>query len=121
MIPNSSPPSRATVSPLRSVCEVSRNSISSASPLGWPKVSLTSLNWSRSRSSSAKQEPSRRGTMQGLLRSVAEQRAVRQVGQAVVQRLVLDLVHLLRNRAWLRRSASAVRFRSVMSSMYPCV
>ena len=49
-MPNSSPPSRASVSPSRKPC-CSRVQTwrSSSSPAAWPQVSLTSLNWSRSR------------------------------------------------------------------------
>ena len=59
-MPNSSPPSRATVSPgrtaaVRRSATMRRNS----SPLRWPSVSFTSLNRSRSTTTSATSVPSR--------------------------------------------------------------
>ena len=58
MIANSSPPSRATVSVSRMVpinrCATAFNR---KSPTGWPKVSLTDLNRSRSRQCSASVSP----------------------------------------------------------------
>ncbi|MOA08666.1 hypothetical protein D3C78_1284550 [compost metagenome] len=54
MMPNSSPPRRARVSPSRRWCCSSPQTWrSSSSPAAWPLVSLTSLNWSRSRNISA--------------------------------------------------------------------
>ena len=91
-IANSSPPSRATVSPARTQSR-RRSAVrcSSSSPAPWPSVSLTFLNPSRSIS-----------TADGARRPVAgvhhlgqppqEQRPVRQAGQRVVKRLVTELV-----------------------------
>ena len=51
---NSSPPSRAAVSPSRmQASSRSAVSTSTASPASWPRLSLTSLKWSRSQNSSA--------------------------------------------------------------------
>ncbi len=59
---NSSPPSRATVSLSRTTSR-SRNatSRSNSSPIGWPSVSFTALNWSTSRYSSANPSVRSRG------------------------------------------------------------
>ena len=59
------------------------------SPTGWPSVSLTLLKWSRSRQSTATVSP-RADPDERLLHLLAEQHAVRQVGQRVVARHVLD-------------------------------
>ena len=57
---NSSPPSRATTSPARTtVLSRSATSHSRVSPCWWPRVSLTSLNRSRSSSSRPKRSPVR--------------------------------------------------------------
>ncbi len=85
---NSSPPRRASVSPRRSAPRSrAATSTSSSSPWSWPSVSLTSLKRSRSISISA---ASRSPRAEPMARSQArvEQRAVRQAGQPVVQRLV---------------------------------
>ena len=87
---NSSPPRRASVSASRRQ-PASRSATwrSRRSPLWWPRVSLTSLK--RSRSSSRTAVRRRRAGRAASARSVAveQQRAVRQPGQRVVQRLVL--------------------------------
>ncbi len=57
---NSSPPKRATTSDARTTDLMRRaTSISSWSPLAWPRLSLTSLKWSRSSSSKAMPSPLR--------------------------------------------------------------
>ena len=59
MIANSSPPSRATIAPAASASSRAATWRSSASPTGWPSVSLTVLNLSRSTHSSAIRVPAR--------------------------------------------------------------
>ena len=61
---------------------------SSSSPWSWPSVSLTSLKRSRSISSSAASRSSRADAAIAPSQALVEQRAVRQPGQRVVQRLV---------------------------------
>ena len=67
----------------------SATSWSSTSPRWWPSVSLTSLKWSRSMIITARAAVAALGGAQRLLDAVAEQHAVRQAGERVVQRLVL--------------------------------
>ncbi len=88
-IPNSSPPSRATVSLARSVAR-SRTaaSCSSRSPWWWPSVSLISLKWSRSISITRAAAARAAADMDRLLDAVAEQDAVGQPRERVVDRLV---------------------------------
>ena len=89
---NSSPLRRATVSPSRthprSRCATT---CSSRSPAGWPRVSLTSLKWSRSRHRTASQPPWRLQAPHLVLQPLAEQDAVRQAAERVVVRHVGDL------------------------------
>ena len=88
-MPNSSPPSRATVSSVRSDSVSRRPTIrSSSSPAWWPRVSLTSLKWSRSTSTSAPRSPVRPRASDSSA-DAPEQLAVGQPGQRVVQGLVL--------------------------------
>ena len=62
---------------------------SSTSPWWWPSVSLTSLKRSRSMSITARPPLRPLGGAHALLDAVAEQHAVRQPGERVVERLVL--------------------------------
>ena len=58
---------------------------STSSPASWPKVSLTSLNWSRSTNSTATRRAGPLGAGQRRVQPVAQQPPVGQVGQTVVQ------------------------------------
>ncbi len=90
-IPNSSPPRRATVSPSRRhSTSRSATSLSSTSPCWWPSVSLTCLNSSRSSSSSASGCLGPQRDADRVAHAVLEEHPVGQVGQVVVQRLVLQ-------------------------------
>ncbi len=91
-ITNSSPPSRATVSPLATQ-ERSRSatSCSSMSPFWWPSVSLSTLKLSRSMNISAPFARSGRIGQRGV-QPVHQQLAVGQLGQRVVEGQVLDLL-----------------------------
>ena len=66
--------------------------ISSWSPTWWPSESLTSLKRSRSRNRTAAAARRRRalGAADRLVEAVEEQHAVRQAGERVVQRVVLE-------------------------------
>ena len=86
---NSSPPKRAMVSDGRTHSHSrSATAISSSSPTAWPSVSLTVLKSSRSTNSTATEGS---GSRERLLDPVDEQRAVGQVGERVVEGLVLEL------------------------------
>ena len=88
---NSSPPKRATTSVSRTIVRSrSATAISSRSPRGWPSVSLTCLNWSRSMKCTAHCCP-RAHARQRVFHAVAQDGAVRQAGQRVVARQVVDL------------------------------
>ena len=77
---NSSPPSRATESPARSVSVRRAPTVhSSRSPLWWPSVSLISLKRSRSIISTASCA-SRAASLIALVDAVVEEHAVRQFG-----------------------------------------
>ena len=94
-IPNSSPPSRATVSHSRRQPTIrSVTSLRSASPCWCPSVSLTCLNSSRSRSRSARESPDPQRRLDRERDAVAEEHAVGQAGEVVVQRLVLERLHV---------------------------
>ena len=67
------------------LCSRAATSTSRASPVAWPKLSLTVLKSSRSMNSTAPHRP--RCSSMASLRLVAEQRAVGQPGQRIVQRL----------------------------------
>ncbi len=88
---NSSPPKRAIVSTERRTAR-SRGPIcaSRASPTEWPNVSLTSLNRSRSISSTASEPASRRAPAEGLLEPVLQEQPVRKARQRVVEGLMLE-------------------------------
>ena len=92
-ITNSSPPKRATESDARIAC-ASREPIccSSQSPLSWPRLSLTTLKRSTSMNTTANRPPRAARAGERVLEAVAEQRAVGQPGQRVVQRLVGERV-----------------------------
>ena len=89
--PNSSLPSRATTSVLRAVATSRRaTSARSRSPAAWPRLSLTTLNRSRSSRMSATRERGlraaiRRVRVELLGEPVEQQRPVRQAGQHVVE------------------------------------
>ena len=59
--------------------------------MAWPALSLMTLKWSRSRNSTATNVSGAGGPLQRVVEPVAQQRAVGQDGQGVVQRLVLQL------------------------------
>ena len=106
---NSSPPKRATVSPARSSpCRRGPIARSSSSPAWWPSESLSTLRLSRSTKSSATRPPSRVARASALMQPVEQQRAVRQAGQRVVERVV---AHLLLDPQALDRAAEHVRHR----------
>ena len=85
-IPNSSPPKRATMSPGRR-CARRRGATarSSASPAWWPRLSLISLKWSRSRKRIPTGEPETRGPPQRVVERVDEAEPVGQAGERVVE------------------------------------
>jgi hypothetical protein len=84
---NSSPPSRAAVSPARrQLVSRSLTIISSASPAEWPRLSLTVLKSSRSMNSTASCPPCAASRVAGVIDPVAEQRLVGESGQRVVER-----------------------------------
>ena len=89
---NSSPPSRASKSPsrmlLRSRCTTARNS---TSPSSWPSVSLTILNRSRSSSSSATFLSRALRVRRRTLELVAQILPVRNAGQRIVTREIVEL------------------------------
>ena len=86
---NSSPPSRAAVSPARRSRRAGcATAISSSSPPAWPSESLTNLKPSRSTKSTATGVRSRAPrAARPVLQPIHEERAVRQVGERVVERL----------------------------------
>ena len=85
---NSSPPSRASVSLGRTAAEKrSATARSSWSPASWPRLSFTCLKPSRSTSSTASGDRARSERATRLVEPVAEQGAVREGGEAVVERL----------------------------------
>src|SRR5262252_9399845 len=91
---NSSPPRRASVSPGRRQ-RSSRRAIptSSSSPAWCPRLSLIDLNRSRSRYSTANSElPSAAGAVKHVLQPIEEQRAVREIGERIVERPPLQLL-----------------------------
>ena len=109
---NSSPPRRASVSLGRVIsakrCATSR---SSWSPASWPRLSLTCLNPSRSTSSTASGSRERGRPGERLVEAIAEQRAVREPGEAVVERLVGELLlepHALGDVAGVEHDAADV-------------
>ena len=90
---NSSPPSRATVSPGRSALPIrAATACSSSSPAWWPSESLTSLKRSRSRKSTAERPrgPGAAGAAQRPAEAVEEERAVGEPGERVVERVVAE-------------------------------
>ena len=89
---NSSPPTRATSSASGAQAS-SRGPISrrSRSPAWWPSVSLSSLKWSRSISSSASLVLRGAGGGRGLVEAGEQLAAVGEPGQRIVQRVVLAL------------------------------
>ena len=92
-IRNSSPPSRATVSDGRTAsCSRGASATSSSSPAEWPSESLTSLNWSRSSSSTATARPSRRRRASAPSSRSRASARFGSVGQRVVQRAMADLL-----------------------------
>ena len=117
---NSSPPSRATVSTPRTTrCKRSVTAQSSASPTGWPSESLTLLKRSRSRNMTASLSP----RAERLLHLVAEQHAVRQIGERVVPRHVHDLGFGLAalGDVLVGRDPAAVRGRAVETRHHAAV
>ena len=72
---------------------LSRSAIvfSSWSPTSWPRLSLTTLKLSRSRNITADARLVAGGAAQRVLQPIQEQGAVRQAGQAVVERQPLQL------------------------------
>ena len=68
------------------------SSWSSWSPASWPRLSLTCLNQSRSRSSTTIGSPRALRARERVVEPVAEQRAVREPGELVVERLVRELL-----------------------------
>ena len=91
-IANSSPPRRATVSGGRELASRRRpTSRSMASPASWPRLSLTSLKSSRSRNRTARESGSRPAAVEGMLQAIAEQGAVGQLGQRIVEGAVGEL------------------------------
>ena len=91
---NSSPPSRASVSPARDHRRriASRPPRSSRSPASCPSVSLTCLNPSRSTSSTPSGVARALRAGERLVEPVAEQRAVGEAGQPVVEGLRRQLL-----------------------------
>ena len=89
---NSSPPTRATSSasgtPASRRGPISRRS---RSPAWWPSVSLSSLKWSRSISSSASLVLAARAAVGGLVEAGEQLRRLARPGQRVVHRVVLAL------------------------------
>ena len=84
--PNSSPPKRATMSPGRRWARRrGATARSRASPAWWPRLSLISLKWSRSRKRIPIGEPEAVARLQRVVEGVDEAEAVRQSGQRVVQ------------------------------------
>ena len=87
---NSSPPSRATVSPPAEALVRRRPTCcSNPSPDRWPSVSLISLKRSRSISSRASGDPCA-GMPNGHVESVAQKYPIGQSGKGIVQRLIGD-------------------------------
>ena len=92
-IANSSPPSRATVSALRAQARNrSAAAMSSRSPSAWPRLSFTVLKSSRSRNSTVTGVPAALRQRQRVAHPVAEQRAVGEPGERIVERLVDELL-----------------------------
>ena len=92
-ITNSSPPWRATVSLARAQRESrSATTLSKRSPTLCPRLSLTFLKPSRSMNTTATPLCWRLRYDQRMLQTVAQQIAVRQPGEAVVVRLILELL-----------------------------
>ena len=91
---NSSPPSRASVSlgPDDRRRSARRPRCSSWSPASWPRLSFTCLKPSRSTSSTASGVARALGPRERLVEAVAEERAVGEAGQAVVERLPRELL-----------------------------
>ena len=90
---NSSPPSRATVSAARAQ-ERNRSAAAmrSRSPSAWPRLSLTLLKSSRSRKSTVIGLPLPLGQRERVAHPVAEERAVGEAGERIVERLVGELL-----------------------------
>ena len=85
-MPNSSPPKRATMSPGRRWARRrGATARSSSSPAWWPRLSLISLKWSRSRKRIPIGEPEAVGPLQRLAEGVDEAEPVGQAGERVVQ------------------------------------
>ena len=81
---NSSPPRRASTSPSRTrEARRSAASRSTASPTTWPWTSLTSLNWSRSSTASARSRPWRRERATSSARRSSKTPPVDEAGQRV--------------------------------------
>ena len=89
---NSSPPSRATWSPARSAVRIRGPSwASTRSPAWWPSVSLSSLKWSRSITSSASEPSVGARAVDRAAQLAVEPAAVREPGQLVRARLAAGL------------------------------
>ena len=90
MTTNSSPPSRATVSPSRThAARRWATCCSSRSPMSWPRVSLRVLKLSRSMNSSAPCRCAGAGSDR-LVQPVDQQAAVGQTGQRIEEGQLLD-------------------------------
>ena len=108
---NSSPPSRAAVSPrARNEAAAASSSTSSWSPVAWPKLSLTFLKSSRSMNSTVTGRAAAPRAHERVLQPLREQHAVGEVGERVVERLVgeallehLALVHAAQGQDRARR------------------
>ena len=90
---NSSPPKRATVSVGRIVA-LRRDATSrrTRSPAGWPRLSLTVLNSSRSMNMTATAAPDRSSAGERVLDTIGEERSVGEVRHGVVEGLVGELL-----------------------------
>ena len=118
MIPNSSPPKRATVSPGRRP-PTSRwpTAASSRSPTAWPTLSLMTLNRSRSsRMTAIGSRSSVRWPARAWRDPVGQQLAVGQAGRRVVERAALRHVEeprvVERDRGQLGEAGEGVRSRA---------
>ena len=85
MMVNSSPPSRATIASPTLAPRRAATARSSSSPTGWPSVSLTALKLSRSTQSKASAAAAPLGLLELEVEMLAEEGAVGQAGQAVVE------------------------------------
>ncbi len=93
---NSSPPMRTTTSSSRTVDRMRVATVlSSLSPVSWPRESLMCLKRSRSRNSTASVAPVRARFFDSLRQMHGEKEAVRQAGELVVMREVIQVLLLL--------------------------